>query len=78
MAQIRTLSQATGRIHDSVGQRKRRTDGIVSRKRRRNDYDLVLRCQQAWNNLEDARRTRERVKEYVYGDQWGDIIHYRH
>ncbi len=79
MAIIRTLSQATGRIHDSVRQRKRRvSDGIVTRKRRRNDYDLVLRCQQAWNNLEEPRRVRERVKEYVYGDQWGDIIHYRH
>ena len=79
MAKIRTLSQATGRIHDSVKSRHRRMSvDIPVRRRRRVDYDLVLRCQQAWNNLDDARRTRERVKEYVYGDQWGDIIHYRH
>lgn len=37
----------------------------------------MLRCQQAWNNKEDIRRTRERVLNYVYGDQWGDIITYR-
>jgi hypothetical protein len=79
MAKILTLSQATGRLHDSVGDRKRESGyDIPVRNRRRKDYDLLLRCQQAWNNLEDMRRTRERVKEYVYGDQWGDIIHYKH
>ena len=81
MAKIRTLSQATGRIHDSVRDRHRLnsvSDGLAVRNRRRTDYDLKLRCEQAWNNLDDVRRTRERVKEYVYGDQWGDIIHYKH
>ena len=81
MAKIRTLSQATGRVHDSVKSRHRvsnMSDGLPVRRRRRVDYDLKLRCQQAWNNLDGVRRTRERVKEYVYGDQWGDIIHYKH
>ncbi|MBR1448819.1 MAG: hypothetical protein IJ588_08775 [Prevotella sp.] len=78
MAKIRTLSQATGRIHDSVKNRKSAGSSQThERVRRRVDYDLILRCQQAWNNLDNARRTRERVKEYVYGDQWGDIIHYK-
>lgn len=50
---------------------------MTVRKRRRNDYDLKLRCEQAWNDLDNMRRTRERVKEYVYGDQWGDVIRYK-
>ena len=78
MVKIRTLSQATGRLHDSVKNRKAAgSHRPLLSAGRRVDYDLVLRCQQAWNNLDDARRTRERVKEYVYGDQWGDIIHYK-
>ena len=78
MAKIRTLSQATGRLHDSVKERKELGGSeIPIRKRRRMDCDLKLRCEQAWNNLDDIRRTRERVKEYVYGDQWGDIIRYK-
>jgi hypothetical protein len=78
MARLRTLSQATGRLHDSVRDRKRISGfDIPVRTRRRVDYDLRLRCEQAWNNGEDIRRTRERVKEYVYGDQWGDIIRYK-
>ncbi|MBQ8711539.1 MAG: hypothetical protein IJ551_01755 [Prevotella sp.] len=77
MAKIRTLSQATGRLHDSVKDRQRAASLIPTRHRRRRDYDLKLRCEQAWNNLDDVRRTRERVKDYVYGDQWGDIIHYK-
>ena len=78
MAALRTLSQATGRLHDSVKDRKRASGNMIPvRTRRRVDYDLKLRCEQAWNNLEDVRRTRERVKEYVFGDQWGDVIHYK-
>lgn len=79
MAKIRRLSQVMPKgLHDSVKERKRTaaTD-IPVRKRRRSDYDLRLRCEQAWNNLDDIRRTRERVKEYVYGDQWGDVIYYK-
>ena len=83
MAKIRALSSVMpqGALHDSVRNRKRGSsvsDGLIVRKRHRRDYDLFLRCQQAWNNLDDVRKTRERVKQYVYGDQWGDIIEYRH
>lgn len=70
-----------GAIHDSVRNRKRQSvvsNGLRVRKRRRKDYDFFLRCQQAWNNLEDVRQTRERVKQYVYGDQWSDVIQYRY
>ena len=78
MAKIRTLSQATGRLHNSVKDRMRSNgNAIPVRTRRRIDYDLKLRCENAWNNLDDVRRTRERVKEYVYGDQWGDVIRYK-
>lgn len=78
MAKIRTLSQAMGRLHDSVKERIRTSaNGIPIRSRRRRDYDLKLRCENAWNNGDSIRRTRERVKEYVYGDQWGDIIRYK-
>ena len=79
MAKIRRLSQVMpGGLHDSVRDRKRvSSTDIPVRKRRRVDYDLKLRCENAWNNLDDVRRTRERVKEYVYGDQWGDAIFYK-
>ena len=71
MAKLRTLTQVMPRkpIHDSV--RDRRMQNPM-----RKDYDLLRRCEQAWNNLEDVRRVRERVKNYVYGDQWGDVIEY--
>lgn len=79
MAKIRRLSQVMpAGLHDSVRDRKRvSASDIPVRRRRRMDYDLKLRCEQAWNNLDDIRRTRERVKEYVYGDQWGDVIRYK-
>ena len=80
MAKIRALSSVMpkGTVHDSVRNRKRESaHDIPVRKRRRTDYDLRLRCEQAWNNKQDVRRTRERIKEYTYGDQWSDIIHYR-
>ena len=67
-----------GGLHDSVRERRRvSASDIPIRKRRRMDYDLKLRCEEAWNNLDDVRRTRERVKEYVYGDQWSDVIYYK-
>ena len=79
MTKIRTLSQVMPtHLNDSVKRRKRSSSfDIPIRTRRRCDTGLRLRCNQAWDNLENIRRTRERVKEYVYGDQWGDIIHYR-
>ena len=79
MAKIRRLSQVMpGGLHDSVRERRRvSASDIPIRKRRRMDCDLKLRCEEAWNNLDDVRRTRERVKEYVYGDQWSDVIYYK-
>ena len=82
MAKIRTLSQAMGSAYDSVRTRKRSSATVTplyghNGKSFRTDYDLKLRCEQAWNNGDDIRRTRERIKEYVYGDQWGDVIHYK-
>ncbi len=78
MAVLRTLSQATGKLHDSVKNRKQGGSySIATHKRRRVDLELYERCQQAWNNGEKIRRTRERVMNYVYGDQWGDIIEWR-
>lgn len=74
MAKIRTRSQVG--LHDSVKARKR-SSALPIRRRRREDCDLKIRCEQAWNNLDDVRQTRERVMEYVYGDQWGDIIRYK-
>lgn len=67
-----------GRLNDSVKVRKRASArDIHLQSKRRIDTDLKLRCEQAWDNGEEIRRTRERVKDYVYGDQWSDIIHYR-
>ena len=79
MAKIRRLSQVMpGGLHNSVRERRRvSASDIPIRKRRRMDCDLKLRCEEAWNNLDDVRRTRERVKEYVYGDQWSDVIYYK-
>ena len=78
MAKIRTLSQATGKLYDSVKERKRDSAMILpTRPRRRVDIDLLARCEQAWNNGDNIRKTRERVLNYVYGDQWGDIIEWR-
>lgn len=56
-------------VHDSVSQRRKRNP-------RDKDLDLLRRCEQAWNNLDDVRRNRERTLNYVFGDQWGDTIEY--
>jgi len=80
MAKIRALSSVMpkGALHDSVRDRKREDAfNIPVRKRRRVDLDLITRCNQAWENKDDIRKTRERIKSYVYDDQWGDIIRYR-
>lgn len=77
MAKIRTRSQVGAIIHDSVRNRRRLGADIPSHNRRRIDYELKRRCEQAWTDKEDVRRTRERVLNYVYGDQWGDIITWR-
>lgn len=35
---------------------------------------LLMRCQQAWENLSDFRKRRLRNFRYVFGDQWGDYV----
>ena len=77
MTNILTLSQATGKIHDSVRERQRASVQNGMRKKRRIDYELYERCQQAWNNGENLRVNYERVHQYVFEDQWGDVIHWR-
>lgn len=66
---ILTLSKVMpNRSYDSAQQR-------ISRQHNANtDYELLQRCWQAWNNLEQVRETRERTKRYCYGDQWGDTV----
>lgn len=52
-------------------------DSVQQRSTRQSDHtdiELRNRCWTAWNSLERIRTTRERVKRYCYGDQWGDII----
>lgn len=82
MAKIRTLSQVMpkGRIHDTVVERRRLSTvshGLPVRRRRRQDHDLLLRSNRSWDSKYDIRRFRDRVLEYVYNDQWGDIIEYK-
>ena len=81
MAKIRALSSVMpkGAVHDSVRNRQRNSsvNNIPFHRRRRQDIDLLARCNQAWNNLEDVRLVRDRVRRYTYEDQWGDVIEYR-
>lgn len=52
-------------------------NSVRARQERQNcgqDMELLERCRQAWNNLSGVRETRERVKNYCYGDQWGDRV----
>lgn len=81
MAKIRRLSSVmpSGGLYDSVRKRAQLNSDnyLVVRKKRRNDYELLKRCEQSWNNKENIRRVRERVTDYVFRDQWGDVIEYR-
>lgn len=68
---IPTLSRVmptSGKTFDTVRRRKERQSG------KKADYDLLQRCWQAWNNLEEVRMVRDRAKRYCYGDQWGDTV----
>ena len=38
------------------------------------NMDLLLRAERAWQGLEDFRQTRRRNINYIYGDQWGDLV----
>lgn len=47
-----------------------------STKLRTRNIELLARCNQAWENLREVRETRDRIMNYCYGDQWGDVIEY--
>ena len=49
----------------------------VKKAQRKVNRDLLARCNQAWENLRPIRETGERIMNYCYGDQWGDIIEYK-
>ena len=69
---IYKLSQvmpATGK-YDSVKKRKAESCDKVN-------FPLLQRCEQAWENLRQARETAERTRRYCNGDQWGDLITYK-
>lgn len=82
MKQLKTLIQAMpkGYRTDSAQERARRSYMVSSGldgsyiKGRRVDLELLARCRQAWEDKRDVRETRQRVMNYCYGDQWGDII----
>lgn len=48
-----------------------------ARQPKRLNNELLERCRQSWEMKRDIRETRERIKDYCYGDQWGDVIEYR-
>ena len=78
MNKIRTLSSVmpVKAIRDSVMARRVAEDENPLNNKRKTDFALLRRCEQAWNNKDNIRRTRERVLNYVFGDQWGDVIEY--
>lgn len=56
--------------HNSVRERKERNPD-------KRNLELLERCRAAWENKRQIRETRQRVMNYVFGDQWGDVIEYR-
>lgn len=60
-----------GNGYDSVKLRKSRYVG-------KTNPDLLLRANQAWENLRKVREVAERTRKYCNGDQWGDIVTYKH
>lgn len=71
MPKIYRLSEISAKsFRSSVSERKARVG-------HRQDYELLARCREAWESKHDIRETRERVKSYTFGDQWGDIIRYK-
>lgn len=66
---ILTLSKVMPKRHPNNSVRMR-----MERQKHGRDLELLDRCQQAWNNLSSVRETRERTKNYCYGDQWGDVV----
>lgn len=61
--------------------RRNKYDSVKARKRRQEhgkDFELLSRCQNAWNNLSGVRETRARTMRYCNGDQWSDTINVYH
>lgn len=67
-----TLSEVMpkGYNRNSVAERKKRNPKNMN-------IELLDRCRQSWEMKRNLRETRERIKDYCYGDQWGDVIEYR-
>jgi hypothetical protein len=65
-----TLSDVTSSRYDSVAIRRKQNP------KGHNDT-LLSRANKAWENLRKVREHRQRVLDYCYGDQWGDIIEYK-
>lgn len=42
---------------------------------RKTSFDILMRAQNCWVNMEKFRRARKRCLDYMYGNQWGDIVH---
>lgn len=59
-----------GYSRDSVRERRARNP-------KRLNIELLDRCRQSWEMKRSLRENRERVKDYCFGDQWGDVIEYR-
>ena len=68
MPRLSRVMPSSGKTFDSVRRR------IQQQLESNTDHTLLQRCWQAWNNLEEVRRTRDRTKRYCYGDQWGDNV----
>lgn len=51
-------------------------DTVKGGKRKRNNGSkkVLLRAAQAWYDMEQFRKDRQRAKNYVYGKQWDDLI----
>lgn len=59
-------------LSDDVERQAQPTDRYVIGKRK--DLALYYRARQAWMNWSEYRTQRERVKRYLFGDQWGDLV----
>ena len=53
-------------------------DSVASRRKvlrdKGRDYQLLERCRNLWNNLDDFRKQRARCLRFAYGDQWADLV----
>lgn len=56
--------------YDSVSQRRKQNP-------KGHNNTLLARANRAWENLRKVRERRQRVLDYCYGDQWGDIIEWK-